>query len=417
MRPQLKTLLDGFNKAAENSAAFDRFYYHFFSLDRVEYGDIPRPALWANNVKASRWIPKLKVFIFYAWKYFSFIFFFLQVLKLIFRRIFFINVKKPEVESKIVAIGVCQRSIDVIGKSYLKDKSQYLWLLPPGVNLDLDVDEGCCLSSSVRLSLLDLFFVFYFACRIHIKIASMGDKSKTFQTYSIVSWLVLFVSLIRLKPETVVTSEHHDRWAVLVDTYCEYVKTLGVDKISFVMVQHGSEFFSTYEKLKDIGYCDGLPCRIRNVTDIFVYDSLQLDIFRGNILESSSAPDVFFYQYCLTLSPVFDDRKKILIVGNSFCESFHIQFYNQFSSNEDFLWFYKPHPVQKPSRAVLMVGWNVVEDNSFFPKVDLVISYPSTLASEYRLAGIDVLEHGIACDEVDFNTITNRVNLLNTDNM
>lgn len=246
---------------------------------------------------------------------------------------------------------------------------------------------------------------------------NLNDKSKIFQTYSIVNWLVAFISLIKLKPDTVVTSEHHDRWAVLVDTYCEYVKIPGVDKISFVMVQHGSEFFSTYERLKDIGYCDGLPCRIRNVTDIFVYDGLQLDVFRENILESSCRPDFFFYQYDLILSPVNDDRKIILIVGNSFCEDFHIEVYSNFSLKYDFLWLYKPHPVQKPSKAVLKVGWSVVDDNSLFPKVDLVISYPSTLASEYRSAGIDVVEHGVACDEVDFNTIKNRVNLLITDNM
>lgn len=410
MRIRLEILFEGFHKAAANGAAFDRFYYDFFSLDREAYGDIPRPALWANNVKALRWMPRLQLFIYYVWRYFSYILFFLQVSKLMFRKFFCSDVQVSEASQRVVAMGVCQRSVDVIEKSYLKDKSQYVWLIPSGG--DLDVDKGRCLSSSAMLNLLDLLFVFYFACRIHAKMTDLNDKSKIFQTYSIVNWLVAFISLIKLKPGAVVTSEHHDRWAVLIDTYCEYLKILGVDKISFVMVQHGSEFFSTYEKLKDVGYCDGLPCRIRNVTDIFVYDNLQLDIFRGNILESSCRPNVFFYQYCLTLSPVFDDRKKILIVGNSFCENFHIQFYNHLSSNKDFLWFYKPHPVQKPSRAVLMVGWNVIDDNSFFPKVDLVISYPSTLVSEYRLAGIDVVEHSISCNSNDLNEMQFKVGLL-----
>ncbi len=415
MQSRFEIIFDGFHKAAANGAAFDRFYYDFFSLDREAYGDIPRPALWANNVKALRWVPRLQVFIYYVWKYFSYLLFFLQITRLMLRRFFCADIQVSKVNRQVVALGVCQRSVDVIGKSYLKDKSQYVWLIPSGV--ELDVDKDCYLSSSEMLNLSDLFYVLYFACRIHAKMTALNDKSKIFQTYSVVNWLVIFMSLIKLKPDTVVTSEHHDRWAVLVDTYCGYMKILGVEKINFVMVQHGSEFLSTYKKLKDIGYCDGLPCKIINVTDIFVYDNLQLGIFRENILKSGCRLNYFFYQYDLLLTPVNDDRKKILIVGNSFCESFHIKIYDDLYFKYNYLWIYKPHPVQKPSKAVLTVGWRVVDDSSFFPKVDLVISYPSTLVSEYMSAGVDVVEHSVTCDEVDFNAVKSRVKLLSAGNI
>lgn len=41
------------------------------------------------------------------------------------------------------------------------------------------------------------------------------------------------------------------------------------------------------------------------------------------------------------------------------------------------------------------LGWKVHDKLDHFPDVDVVVSYPSTLAYEYHLAGKPVIQHSI----------------------
>lgn len=63
--------------------------------------------------------------------------------------------------------------------------------------------------------------------------------------------------------------------------------------------------------------------------------------------------------------------------------------------------YYKPHPTAPMSASMKQVGWEIIEDVSTFPLVDLLIAYPSTLVVEYEGLGIPAAVHpmNLGCED------------------
>ncbi|HFG1928571.1 TPA: hypothetical protein ACGF3N_002408, partial [Vibrio cholerae] len=98
----------------------------------------------------------------------------------------------------------------------------------------------------------------------------------------------------------------------------------------------------------------------------------------------------------LDLYSTDSENIKLLFVGHSICLKTHVELYLCLrSKHPEVEFFYKPHPSQTMDENSRNLGWRVYDKLDHFPDVDVVVSYPSTLAYEYYLAGKPVIQHSI----------------------
>lgn len=405
MKLNVQRVSEDFRSAAKNQAAFDLFYYDFFGRSARDYGFLPRPALWLNkNPSFLAMVRMGSGLIRFLWHYLACLYLFARLVRFMVKRERFLPSKTY---SKKVVLSVCRRSVDVIVQAESLGE-RVVWMAVPGYfNFDKD---GSTISALSVLNWKELVISFVAACKLHFYLASEGEASILFQSYTALDWVITFGALTKIAPSKIITAEHHDRWAVLLDSYCEGVNKSGGDRIEFVLVQHGLEFESTYEKMIELGLSKGLPYKLKNLKVIYVYDFRQLEVFKRFIVcERSFCLGLLFrfYSYKLPLVETGVNNKTVLIIGNVACEAFHLELYLKLNDIFSFTCFYKPHPVLGSSSNVISAGWIFIVDKDYFPLVDLVVSYPSTLANEYEAAGVKVIEHAFDADCADIrNMIT-----------
>ncbi|ECE5475497.1 hypothetical protein LJP43_003588, partial [Salmonella enterica] len=86
----------------------------------------------------------------------------------------------------------------------------------------------------------------------------------------------------------------------------------------------------------------------------------------------------------------------VLVVGHSLCERAQLKIGERLSTlSDEIVVYYKEHPRARASEKVKRAAWNFITDDNYFPDVDLVISYPSTLALQYQDLNKTVLLHGL----------------------
>lgn len=381
-----------FLKAARNQSAFDVFYYDFFNKSAKEYGYIPRPALWiTKKTKFIGFFISCSRVVGFLWKYLAFFYFILKLIMILSRRKGRVALSGSLVD-KLVLV-VCNRTLEVVKQAAPIDEETF-WLAVPNFNNTNSPLK--CVSAQSVLTFFELLKAFYITLRVHLYLIKENDPSVLFQSYTALDWIVTYMALNKINPGTLVTAEHHDRWAVLLDTYCEHRKKSTQGQARLILVQHGLEFTATYEKMAMLGYPEGLPYKLENLNSIYTYNSDQFNIFKCHILKKDARdtePLCMFYEYKLRLSNINSEKKTLLIVGNTLCEDFHLNLLSKLSSNFEIDFFYKPHPVQKSSDVIVNAGWFFIEDKEYYPAVDLVVSYPSTLVNEYRTLGVTVIEH------------------------
>jgi hypothetical protein len=60
--------------------------------------------------------------------------------------------------------------------------------------------------------------------------------------------------------------------------------------------------------------------------------------------------------------------------------------------------FYKPHPLGKLNPAMARHDWQIISDKDEFPEVEMLVSYPSTLVTEYAALNIPASVHPLHLD-------------------
>jgi len=390
-----------FQCAALNQFAFDSLYYDFLGHKLEAFNGIPRPGKWLNKGRGFvKCVAAFSSLVLHLWHCFAFIYFFVKAISL---SSLSNKRKEKELDFDVVALGVCDRSYDVINQAIGRDNNiTFLTLL----NARQFNSKGRSVSVSKILNLHDILHIFLMSCKVHLYLKKCEGGRLAFQSYAVVDWLAMYYALRKINPTHIVTAEHHDRWAILADFYSGQ-RSVGSEKLRFTVVQHGLEFEGTYNKMRTLGFSDGLPCKIKNLSKIYCYDSEQFSIFVKNIFflyPQSQNVDCIYYQFGLILSDVVRAKKSVLFVGSPICEDFHIKLYSMLDANMNVECYYKPHPTSIVNKAISKLGWNVIDDKDFFPRVNLVVSYPSTLVDEYRGAGVFVVQHPFACGDDELYT-------------
>jgi len=214
------------------------------------------------------------------------------------------------------------------------------------------------------------------------------------QTYTAFRWFAVRLAVDKLSGPLLMV-EHFDRWAVLVDSSAVASRRKSRPR-SLTLMQHGSVGAeSNSDSLKV-----NLPSRLRAVTHLHVYSEADAAIFRCSVLSTncnSRGVTVSCFRPRIELTKLAAVTKpRILFVGHPLCEALHIRVLNTLLSSRDVLAYYKPHPVATNSgTAIFRQSWTVIEGRVEFPEVDLLVSYPSTMVTEYEFHGITAVVHPI----------------------
>jgi hypothetical protein len=383
---------EGFVYAAKNQQAFDFLYYHYYGKSASNYSFIPRPGKWLN--KSSKVVDFIKFssnFAAYFWAYCGF---YLYIyLKFISKLLCFkIQIKN----NAIVAYAICEHSVRTILKTH-HDLSDVIWLMPFKSKIEDEAYTELKISinePSQFLSLREKFSVLKISIKTHKLIVMNHGVALSWQTYTVFEWMMQYAATLNIHPNKILIAEHHDRWAVLADVYCEYSACQG-EQCLIHLFQHGKEHDEVYKKLSAIYSSDGLPYKIKYVSKLFVYDKKQAILFLEEIIDNKSINiqpiEIIFVKQSIKLKSL--SKKGILFVGHSFCEVFQTELCQKLKFLSDYVFYYKPHPTSKPSESVKNQDWLIITDKNFFPRVDFLISYPSTLVDEYLSEDIRSVLH------------------------
>lgn len=384
-----KQALREFEIAISSECWLDEHYCRVFGLNSDLYKGFPRPSKWVGFAKKN---PKVIWIIFrlceLAWIVGGGAAYYFFQMSSYYGRSLFVPYKafKNEGDAEY-AVVFSRRAMDVIGDCSI-GRSPQSWVLFPWVP-QKSHDKGqhvLNVLSVVKFS--DFIMAFWLSIRalytIGLRRASRGG-SGALPTYIAFQWFLARIALNKLGAGTFIISEHHDRWAVLVD--CLVGRKSG-DGASLTVVQHGVE-----SNLK-------AAHRLKNVSALYVYDEDSLRAFEENIVDMSTtnkALNVCFYIPKIALSVLDDSRfphdMSVLVVGHPSEEPLHAHIYDRLLKGRDINVIYKPHPTVRVSKRLRKMGWVVWEEKEEFPLVDLLIAYPSTLVEEYRAVGVEAAVH------------------------
>jgi hypothetical protein len=213
------------------------------------------------------------------------------------------------------------------------------------------------------------------------------------QTYTAFRWFLVRRAVDRLSG-TLVTTEHFDRWAVLVDRAVRERRRVQGCRDRLIVVQHGAMGPLSQDVRAPLL---NLPTRLRQVDELHTYNSTEAAAFCAGVFargDFSHGLDLHFFKPAIELAgETTSDRLRLLFVGHPLCEYFHVEVFRKVKAWGNFEVYYKPHPNASMSASMVAVEWTVIENTNIFPRVDLLVSYPSTLVIEYEGIGIPASVH------------------------
>ncbi|APC97241.1 hypothetical protein [Francisella frigiditurris] len=222
-----------------------------------------------------------------------------------------------------------------------------------------------------NLNLFDLIkaYMFSIVSMFYILI-KLRNKTDIIQTYVAYEWFMTYISLSKIKKDVknVYFANHYDRWATLFEQ-------LFYDK-EVNLIQHGI-----------LPNNLSLVYKFKNIDKIYCYNNKSEVLFK----KLFNAENIIFERVSLSinLSEIKSRRKTMLIIGQPHCIEREIEIVKKLYN--DFMIYIKPHPLYQDSAYYKVKGCEIIKDKNYYPKVDLALSYESTLGMEYEASGITVL--------------------------
>lgn len=298
--------------------------------------------------------------------------------------------------------GASDRAFQVIGSSCFSP-IEMARLYCPWV--ERAADSGRDPSDIHLLELLersDLWMCVRLAASAHMKIRRIPNLHIwILQDYTAFRWFMTRIALTRVQTHWV-TTEHYDRWAVLLDGVVKQMRrstrTSGSpEQHGFTLIQHGS--MNPLSGSGSVPVFPELPYRLSCVSELHVYSEATAEGFKQHVLSRRGAAElkaVHLFKPTVALSPVEPlNATKVLFIGHSACEDFQLQVLAELEPEQGLICLYKPHPKSPMSRKAAAARWQIIDDPLCYPECELAIAYPSTLAIEYQEAGVKVIQHGM----------------------
>ncbi len=386
-----KDIVDYYS-ATLNEIAIDK---HLYRLSGKKYDKqnilVPRPSVRLSGIKRILLIipqvsPLISLFLLSIFKFFKYL--------------TLLNFKSNKNNNKIsspLKLAFSQRAIDLINNETNKGS----WIVFPWVNYESNYLDNCTNIMDV-LSFIDLVNALSLSFKSHL-LFYKKRKKWILQTYTCFEWF-LANSFLKRSSGEIIIAEHYDRWAVLSDINC--YRNSDLKKIT--LFQHGLVNVLSNSKIN-------LFYRLKSVEIIYCFDYESYDFFQNFIFHPLSKVEKRILLPKLNLSTPEQNQNKenILIVGNNISLAYHQNLVNAIMMRHPskYYIFYKPHPNDKLTKEYDNPNWLVIQDRNFYPKVDVCISYPSTLGYEYQLNGIRTIFHDINEDMTNIKKVLNDLNI------
>lgn len=383
-------LLNEYRQAVENEISTDESLYLVAGKAPKNYGFLPRPTKWISQTK--RTPGQINTFA-YLLKVLwlaggSTLYFFKEGLLALVPLFTHSNRIEESYLQTEFALAFSTRATELINRNTM-GKDPLAWIFLPWVPHKLIPDSVTQFDIFSFLTFSDLARTFYLSVASVYSIRRHPQTAPwTLQSYTAFRWFLTRIALSKIKGGHFVTTEHFDRWAVLIDQVVRYDA-----QASLTIVQHGSVSGLSASELFPIK----LKYRLRSVQKLFAYDEGSALAFKNHILDAAFCrPEVHYFTPQIVLS---DEKIQgsyvILFVGHPVCEDFHLRLWNELSAKENIFAYYKPHPTTPCGPAIEAASWKIIRDKTFYPKVHLLVSYPSTLVNEYANSGIDSVVHAM----------------------
>ncbi|QPF72726.1 hypothetical protein G8A07_07135 [Roseateles sp. DAIF2] len=378
-------------RALRNEIAVDEHIVSMAGLDPAVFGKIPRPARWISH---ARRLPVLSRLV----QYLSLPLWYLLG-PMLFQR------QRRQVGAGLATsvprcfdaagqiLGLSPRTTDIVHDRHLP-QMPHQWLELPWAPLSGLPADAEVIPAMTLLNEADIARSLALATLAHHALQGRrGLRGWGLQTYTAWRWFLARLAVDKL-PGPLLTAEHFDRWAVLVDgsvwrtRYQQPLRRLTV-------MQHGSVNADGPQP----GLGLRLPTRLRAVGRLHVYSAADAEVFKHEILSPRCAarePDQTFYR---PMVPLVDltraGRPTILFVGHPLCEAAHCALMTALQRSVDVQAFYKPHPTTGAGKQVAALPWTVIQGRTVFPRVDVIVSYPSTMVAEYAAHDIPAVVHSM----------------------
>ncbi len=383
----LRLVID-YLRAIRNEVALDEKIFKLAGLDPAAYGKFPRPSRWCVKAQGFSFISLLLYRLsMLAWGLVGPLFFVKQS-----------HILKQHRERRPVIfhpagqiLGFSQRAIDIVDPNYINPFPKQ-WLELPWLPIKDLPDNSEVLSAVDLLDSFDTARALRLAIFAHHALERRKDiPGWGLQTYTAWRWFLARLTIDKL-PGPLLTVQHFDRWAILVDGSVR--KTLRQNPSrSLTVMQHGALNASATPPRLGIK----LPTRLHSVSHLIAYSEADVNVFKEEILSARCCErgiNVTFFRPKITLTEKTGEGKpSILFVGHPLCEATHCALLVALQRHQDWHIFYKPHPTSPASNHISKLTWTVIAERMVFPRVDVIVSYPSTLVTEYASHGIPAVLH------------------------
>ncbi|EAZ1075825.1 hypothetical protein AIY08_11190, partial [Salmonella enterica] len=254
------------------------------------------------------------------------------------------------------------------------------WLNFVPINNNYDVIDLCGF-----ISFFDVIKAFLLSIASFVSFFKPSCIKWILHLYTAPSWFLVALAMNNVKG-SFASSEHYDRWAVLTDILCR------MKRKQYILIQHGSLMGLKTKNFESFN----LPYKLRAVSEIAVFNEVEFYLFSDYILSKikNDGLIIHYFQQPFFVSSIEKKELSVLIVGHSLCEREQLKIGELLATlSDEIVVYYKEHPKARASEKVKMASWNFITDDNYFPDVDLVISYPSTLALQYQDLNKIVLLH------------------------
>ena len=198
------------------------------------------------------------------------------------------------------------------------------------------------------------------------------------QNYISFRWFLIYFLAHKLSKHVnyVYITQHYDRWAILFDN--AFIKN------KLILIQHGII-------KEDINP----PCKLKNVDIVFLIKKEFEKNFKNFIENYKTKYCTINYKLRLRDFKKPQNKKSILIVGQPHSAKNELLIIEKILSKyKDKVYIIlKPHPLYglKNYYSEILKEIHIINEKDFFPKVDLVLCYESTLGLEYEAERVKVI--------------------------
>lgn len=380
-------------RAVRNEVAVDRHIVSMAGLNPDAFGKIPRPARWIGKMRRFPLLSRLLQHISLPLWYVLGPALYARHLRQIKGSLS--STKSPHFDVAGQILGLSQRSTDIVHERHVPNMPRQ-WLELPWMPLSGLPSEAEVIPAIALLDEEDIARSLVLASLAHRALQSRHElRGWGLQSYTAWRWFFARLAIDKL-PGPLLTTEHFDRWAVMADASVWASRLRRPGRFLTVM-QHGAVNAGT--SLRALGI--ELPTKLRAVTHLHVYTPEDAEVFTREILSVTCRQrgvQITFFRPFITLTEVVDAQiPSVLFVGHPLCADTHMMLASALiTARVGIRVLYKPHPTTGAGKAADYVAWTLVQGRTTFPRVDAVVSYPSTMVGEYAAHDIPTIVHSMA---------------------